>query len=182
MRPPREVTRSAIARSASDARPSRPSCRDYAVMPSRRSTTPVLLVFAVWASASCDDPLRPEDVTGTYVLRAVRGDPVPGLVWQAEGASMRVLADTLLLNADGTGLEVWHIQFTNQLGTTTGRSERPLRFELHDDRLEGAYLCEAGAACLAMIEPLRGQFTRAGLRLDVGKHSSGPLLFERSSR
>jgi hypothetical protein len=147
-----------------------------------RSITRLLLVVGLSAGVACDDPLRPEDVAGTYLLRAVRGDLLPALLWESAGARRRVLADTLVLNADGTGYEVWHIEFTNQLGTIAGRAERPLRFEVRGDRLEGTYLCPPGAACLAMIESLRGEFTRTGLRLDVAMLSDGPLLFERAPR
>jgi hypothetical protein len=150
-------------------------------MSSPRSAAQLLLVLLVAASVACDDPFRPY-VRGAYVLRRVRGDPLPALFWQTDQAQMRVLADTLTLNADGTGNELWHIELTNHLGTTTSRSERPLQFEVHGNRLGGTYLCPPGAPCLAMVEPIRGEFTRAGLRLDEGMYGAGPVVFDRTDR
>ncbi len=151
-------------------------------MPSTRLAPRALLVLLAAISLACDDPLRPADVAGTYVLRTVRGEPLPALLWQGDRAEMRIFADTVVLNADGTGREVSHLQFSDPSRTIRARSELPLSFEVHDDRLEGAYLCPPGATCLAVIQPLRGEFTAFGLRIDVGKHSGGPLWFERPRR
>src|SRR5688572_8360365 len=106
-----------------------------------RSFTRLVLACSLAGSVACDNPLQPSDVAGAYLLRTVRGDPIPALLWQAGGASMRLLSDTLVLNGDGTGYEVWHTEFTDQLRITTGRSEHPFRFEIHDGQLEGAYVC-----------------------------------------
>jgi hypothetical protein len=152
-------------------------------MPSCRSCRQALVILVASITlGACDDPFRPGDAAGTYVLRSVRGEPVPAFFWQSDQAQMRVVADTLRLNADGTGSEVWHLEVIQPLRTTASRVEVPLRFEVQGDRLEGVYLCPPGAACLAIIEPIRGEFTGAGLRLDVAKFSAGPLLFERSER
>jgi hypothetical protein len=145
-------------------------------------STRLLLAFGLSAGFACDDPLRPKNVAGTYVLRTVRGDPLPVVLWESGGARLRILADTLVLNADGTGYEVSHLEFTNQLQTTAGRSESPLTFAVRDGRLQGSYSCAPGTACLGILLLLRGELTPTGLRLDAGKDRAGPLFFDRASR
>jgi hypothetical protein len=147
-----------------------------------RSTSDLLLICGLAAGVACDDPLRPKDVAGTYVLRTVRNDPLPAVLWESDGASLRILADTLVLNADGTGYEVSHLEFTTQLQTTAARSESPLTFAVRDGRLEGSYSCAPGTACLGILLLLRGELTPIGLRLDVGKDRVGPLFFHRATR
>lgn len=172
-----------MGRSASASRHRFLAPGDKRVMHLTHSTARLLLlVCGLAASVACDDPLRPRDVAGTYVLRTVRGDPLPALLWEFGGARLRVLADTLVLNADGTGYEVSHTELTDQVRTTAGRSESLLRFEVRDGRLEGSYFCPPEAPCLDILEVLRGEFTPTGLRLDVLKRAAGPLLFDRAGR
>jgi hypothetical protein len=151
-------------------------------MRSSRSTIRLLLAFGLSVSVACDDPLRPKDVAGTYVLRSVRGDPLPALLWESDGARLRMVADTLVLNADGTGYEVSHLEFTNALHTTAGRHESPFTFAIRDGRLEGSYFCPPEVACLGILLLLRGEFTPTGLRLDAGQDRAGPLVFDRAYR
>lgn len=150
---------------------------------SRRKRCQALLVVVACASpGACDDPFRPGDGPGTYVLHSVGWDPLPAFFWQSDQGQMRVMADTLRLNADGTGSEVWHLEFIQPLRTTASRYEVPLTFEVQGDRLEGVYRCPPGAFCLGVVQPIRGEFTRGGLRLDVAMFSEGPLLFLRAGR
>ena len=143
----------------------------------RRRTSRASALVALLALIACDDPIRPQDVAGTYVLRTVRGQPLPAVLWETDHTQLRVLADTLRLNADGTGSEAWLLEFTGQHASESGRSESALRFEVRDGRLEGSYL-----SVLAVIQLLRGEFTPSGLRLDVAKHAEGPLEFIRADR
>jgi hypothetical protein len=137
-----------------------------------------LAAVALAAVTACADPLAigPEDVAGTYVLRTVRGEPLPAVFWESDVTQLRVLADTLRLNADGTGNEVWVLEFSGQYASGPGRSESALQFQLRDGRLEGAYLCSG--FCLGVVQPIRGELTSSGLRLHVAKHGDGPLEFE----
>lgn len=138
------------------------------------------LAFALVALlAACDDPLSPRDVAGTYVLRSVRGQPVPAVLGDGEGWQRRLLADTLRLNADGTGSEALLLEYTGQYASESGRSDWPLLFDVNDGRLEGAYLCPANLLCLDVAAPLRGRFTRTGLQLEVGYFGDVPLEFVR---
>ena len=134
-------------------------------------------VLALFVLVACDDPLGPRDVAGTYVLRLARGQTLPAVLWETDRTKLRVFADTLRLNADGTGTEIWVLEVIGQYASESGRSEEQLGFEVRDGRLEGAYLCPG--FCLAAAESLRGEFTRGGLRLDVAMHGGTPLEFVR---
>ena len=139
------------------------------------------LLLAALAVTACDDPLGPHDVAGTYVLRSVRDEPLPAVLWETDHTQLRVLADTLRLNTDGTGAEIWVLEFVGAHASESGRSEWAVQFEVREGRLEGSYVCPA-SFCLTVFEPLRGEFTRMGLRLDVAKHGGGPLEFVRADR
>jgi hypothetical protein len=145
----------------------------------RRAATYVHFVaVALTAVTACaDDPFGPQDVAGAYVLRTVRGEPIPAVFWESDVTQLWVLADTLRLNADGTGSEIWLLEFKGQYASGPGRSESALQFQLRDGRLEGAYVCSG--FCLAVVVPIRGVFTGSGLRLDIAKHGEGPLEFDR---
>jgi hypothetical protein len=133
---------------------------------------------ALAAVTACADagPFGPQDVAGTYVLRTVRGEPLPAVLWEGD-ITLRVWADTLRLNADGTGSETWLLEYSGQYVWGPGRSENALQFEVRDGRLEGTYVCSG--FCLAVVRPIRGVFTDTGLRLDVAMHGGEPLEFDR---
>jgi hypothetical protein len=136
----------------------------------------VALAFAT----ACGDaePFGPEDVAATYVLRTVRGEPLPAVLVESDIALLRVWADTLRLNADGTGLEISLLEWTGQFASGPSRSENEFRFEVRDGRLEGVYICRG--YCLGVVRPIRGVFTSSGLVLDIAmNHVDGPLEFER---
>jgi hypothetical protein len=146
-------------------------------MPLLRRICLLPVLAALLSTTACDDPLRPEDVAGTYVLRTVRGDALPAFFWEGDQTQLRVLADTLRLHADGTGNEVWLLEYTGQHASESGRTESALQFGVVDGRLEGGYSCSA--FCLTVFQPIEGEFTRNGLRIDVAKYAAGPLEFVR---
>ena len=150
-----------------------------ATMPQRHfaSATLAVLVFLTSLTA-CDDPLGPQDVAGTYVLRSVRGDPVPAIFWESEQSQLHVLADTLRLHVDGTGVEVWLLQSTGLYASGPDRRERVLTFHIRDSRIEATYPCGPAENCAGMIT-LRGQLTGSELRADVHPYGAGPIVFER---
>jgi hypothetical protein len=129
------------------------------------------------AGVACDDPLRPEDVVGTYVVRTVRGEPLPMIAWQTETDTARLVADTLRLRRDGTGTEVSVYELTGDVQLAASRVEQDIQFEIRDGRLDGGYVCRG--LCLAVFVPIRGLFTGEGLRLEVWKHGEGPIELER---
>jgi hypothetical protein len=150
--------------------------------PYLRASSPLLTAAVVIATlGACDDPLRPRDVAGTYVLRSVRGDPLPAVVRETNQSQLRVLADSLYLNRDGTGREVWVLESTGPYASGPEHSERSLTFQTRGGRLEGTYPCGPLEICVGVIA-LRGDVTPSGLRLDVNAHASGPLVFERVHR
>ena len=140
------------------------------------------VLLALSQLAACDDPLSPRDVAGTYVLRLVRGETLPAVLSEGTSWQRQVLADTLRLNADGTGSEVWLLEYTGQHASESGRLESPILFEVNDGRLEGWYLCPVDAFCLPIAPPLRGNFTRGGVRIEVGFFGEMPLEFVRIDR
>jgi len=140
------------------------------------------VLIALFQLAACDDPLRPRDVAGTYVLQLVRGQTLPAVLGEGERWQRRVLADTLRLNADGTGSETWILEYTGDYASESGRLEVPFVFEINDGRLEGWYLCTAEAFCLPVVQPLRGGFRRGGARLDAALFGEAPLEFVRVDR
>jgi hypothetical protein len=145
----------------------------------RRSATVVTVIVAIASLSACDDPVRPWDIGRTYVLRAARGQQLPAVLGAAGDGQLIVLADTLRLNRDGTGGEVWLLQYTGQYAAESGRLEVPILFEIRGDRLEGVYLCPVDKFCLPVAAPLRGEFTRDGLVLGVSRHGEGPFEFQR---
>ena len=138
------------------------------------------LVFLTSLSA-CHDPIGPYDVAGTYVLRSVRGDPVPAIFWESEQSHLHVLADTLRLNLNGTGSEVWLLQSTGLYASGPDRRERSLTFQIRDNRIEATYPCGPAENCAGVIA-LRGQLTGSELRAEVHPYGPGPIVFERVAR
>ena len=67
-----------------------------------RSVAACALAMIGLLSGCGEDPLRPGDVAGTYVLRDIAGTPVPVTLDLGFGARLMILADTLQLVADGT--------------------------------------------------------------------------------
>lgn len=137
----------------------------------------LLALAVVIAGLGCDDPLGPEDVVGTYVLRTVREQPLPVIVMENENVTARLLADTIRLRRNGTGTEVAVYELTGTVTNPSNRIEREIEFEVRDGRLDGGYVCEG--FCLAVFQPIRGEFTGEGLSLEVWQHGEGPIDFER---
>jgi hypothetical protein len=114
-------------------------------LPSARRTT--FLVLAALAAAACGDrndhPLAPpvDDVRGTYVLESVNGTPLPYLVVDDGELLVRVLADTIVLGADGAGHWDTHFEwqvnggplspFVLELPVTYRRVGGELRLQTH---------------------------------------------------
>lgn len=129
------------------------------------------------AGIACDDPLGPEDVAGTYVVRTVRAEPLPMLAWQTETDTARLVTDTLRLRRDGTGTEISIYEVTGDGPIVVTRGDHDIEFEIRNGRLDGGYVCRG--VCLAIFVPIRGHFTGEGLNLEVWKHGEGPIELER---
>lgn len=73
---------------------------------SSRVPASLLGMLYVGLAVACGDPVAPGDIAGTYALQRVDGDPLPTVLFTTEYVRVRVLADTLRLNANGTGLQI----------------------------------------------------------------------------
>jgi hypothetical protein len=152
-------------------------------MPPRLRFAPLLLPAAIIVAifAACDDPLGPQNIAGTYVLRSVRGDPLPAIFRETNRSQLHVLADTLYLERDGTGREVWLLESIGLHGSGPERSERELTFHVQGTHVEGSYPCGPLEICVGVIT-LSGHVTASGLRLEQAAYAEGPLVFERVDR
>jgi len=65
-----------------------------------------VLAAALLAAAACgdddDDPAGPADISGTYTLRTVDGNPVPATFSDPDGDELRFNSGSLTLNQGGT--------------------------------------------------------------------------------
>lgn len=94
-----------------------------------------------------------------------------------ENVTARLLADTLYLRRTATGTEVSVYELTGNVNNPSNRIERDIAFEVRDGRLDGGYVCEG--LCSAVFQPIRGEFTGEGLRLEIWQHGQGPIAFDR---
>jgi hypothetical protein len=65
----------------------------------------VLPLLLVVAACGDDDPAGPEDITGTYALTTVGGDPLPVTIDESEGYLLELLGSELVIEAAGTYTE-----------------------------------------------------------------------------
>src|SRR5687768_4531751 len=70
---------------------------------SERSFRRLVLVLLAAVVSGCLSALGPENVSGTYVLVRVGGDTVPAVVFVDELFTVRVISQSIVLRADGTG-------------------------------------------------------------------------------
>lgn len=129
----------------------------------------------------CELATAPQPAPGTYVLRSVAGDPLPTVQFATEYITVRVLADTLRLRADGTGTE--RILQQAHLSTSTipeppEARESDVRYRTRRNRIELEYICPPNALCAAPPH-LRGRLARGGLVFDYALGMRAPLVYER---
>lgn len=117
----------------------------------RHATFRALSVLAVLA-AGCRESLSPFAVAGTYVLERVGDAPVPTVIFTDSRGTVRVIADTLVLGADGRGrfISVQTIEPEGASGPGAPmRVESDLRFDIVGSMVEITYVCPPSALCLA---------------------------------
>jgi hypothetical protein len=118
-----------------------------------------------------------------YVLRNVAGQRLPAALVDNEHATIIALADTLWLEADGTGLEVSTERSTDKGSGTppvVGRYERPFSYDTDRDRITVSFECNDVIIRSCVAPPhLRGLLTDASLVLDHALHYRTPLHYER---
>lgn len=109
------------------------------------SRKPVLVVAALslaFLSSGCGSPVGPEGSAGIYVLEQINGDPLPAVTTAHEFGVTEILADTLWLETDGTGMR--HVTYRSTetgAGSQTYRSEDPFTYTLNIEGLEIAFEC-----------------------------------------
>jgi hypothetical protein len=173
------VTRAAAAGSALMA-PST-SCR----MPrhARRHPAPLLAALLLLGCGG-DDAVSPEGTAGRWALQRIAGDPLPAVSFTTSEITIRILGDTLLLNADGTGTltgadEVERPELPpGERVTRQTRQPRGLLHRMVNGRVEVEYLC--GPAELCVVPPhLVGRWRNGVLHVDYALGHRTPRVYTR---
>lgn len=144
----------------------------------------LLGMLSVGLAVACGDPVAPGDFAGTYTLQRVDGDPLPTVLFTTEYVRVRVLADTLRLNANGTGLQI-SVREVEPLvpglpAEPSSRVDSELRFETKGGRIEVSAICPPNANC-APPPYLVARAVAEGLRVDVATGQRVPLLYTRAT-
>jgi len=105
-----------------------------------------LALPAMLGVAACGDPLAPRDVAGIYTLQNT-----PRVIL-GSAFSVRILADTFVLRADGTGVRRTHYEVTDTASTTPVREARSAGFTFRvEERAVGfLWLCPPATVCVGV--------------------------------
>ncbi|HEX8691952.1 MAG TPA: hypothetical protein VF746_06015 [Longimicrobium sp.] len=106
------------------------------------------------AATQCDSPTGPLEAPAAFELRTVDGDALPAVWVENEFVKTEVLAETLYLYGDGTGLQRATYRSTRPgQAPETYTSESRLEYTLDGARLEITFECRdvviRPAVCLA---------------------------------
>ena len=126
---------------------------------------PAVLLLA----AACTDPVSPDGLQGTYVLRTVAGEPLPRVAWSTElDGTATILADTIRLDGRGGASRrtVVHRTANQWMPETTYDAQRRLEYAVSGARIEIGWLapCDDTAACVANEVGVIGD---GGIRLEL---------------
>ena len=146
-----------------------------------------LLVSLGCRHSETDPSAGPQEGPGLaarmYVLRSVAGQQLPAVLVDNEHATIIALADTVWLEADGTGLEVSTERSTDKGSGTAPvvrRDERPFSYEMALDRITISLECNDVIIRSCSAPPhLQGVVTDASLTLDFALYDQVPLHYER---
>jgi hypothetical protein len=145
-----------------------------------RSTAVALSMLSTLAA--CRGSLGPEQMAGTYVLERVGSDPMPAVILREEQALVRVIADTLRLDADGGGsfVSLQRIELANPDAAprAASRIESALTVRVVDARIEMSFVCPINASCAAGPH-LIGRVDRGGLRVEDMLVTGAPRYYRR---
>ena len=149
------------------------------------SRSATLILAVVGAVAGCRESLSPTDVVGTYVLEQVGDDPLPAVVFRDGSGTVRIIADTLRLRADGNGsfvsvrvIELWS---SSQLPVAATRLESELTYRIIDSRVEMTFICPPNAQCAAGPH-LVGQRVPRGMIVEQTLLADSRLTYRRVGR
>ena len=120
--------------------------------PLRRPVVTVAIAVALWPLASCDDPLVPRDIAGTYVLESVDGQELPQIHGTSGWGAIMLMADTLTLSPDGSGVRIRHLgaMSIGDYLIDPRRLDTPMRIDRDLEgrvRLFDDYACIMESAC-----------------------------------
>lgn len=135
------------------------------------------------AALGCDSPLGPDDVSGTYTLERIAGDPLPAVTFENESVVVRVLADTLRLDGGGGGTAVSVraiVVKSSGVGHGPARVTSELRYRVVGGRVEVHYVCPPNALCAAGPH-LIARRTADGLVVDQALEERAPQRYVRVS-
>jgi hypothetical protein len=140
-----------------------------------RFTIRLIVALAV-ATASCRSTT--ESLGEVYVLRSIAGVPLPAEYAPNVEFKGRKLADTLFLNANGTG--ELHSTSEESLGGRVLLSDAPVTYQRQGNDLEVSYVCPPNALILCLAPPhLIGKVTASGILFVESRVSRAPLVYER---
>lgn len=127
-----------------------------------------VLLGAAAVAAACESPFSPGPPAATYVLAAPAGDTLPVVLWTHEGHTLSVLADTIRLRSDGSGVHVrlQRLQPANSETTASPSSTRaPFAYRIVGERIEISYPCPPNANCIAPPHEI-GRVTEDAIALE----------------
>lgn len=139
-----------------------------------RAAVVIVTSAALW---SCDGPLSPEALSGTYTLSSVAGDPLPAVVSTSGDATFFVVSEQLEIDKDQATTFGEH-----ERRLTDGSVHRYSAVSLYSvrangDHLELSFICPINALCVPV--PSRRAFPEPdGLRVEV-VDGVGPLRYTR---
>ncbi len=118
-----------------------------------------------------------------YVLRNVAGQPLPAVLLDNEHATIVVLADTVWLEPDGSGLEVSTERSTDKgssAGSVVRRDERPFSYTTARDRISVSFECNDVIIRMCAAPPhWQGLLADGSLVVDQTLYGRAPLHYER---
>jgi hypothetical protein len=128
----------------------------------------------------------PSATASAYVLRTVAGDPVPAVLVDNEHVTIVTLADTVWLEADGTGVEVATERTTDKASgapAVVRTDARPFTYEVARGRIDVSFECNDVIIRSCVAPPhYQGALTDARLTLNQALYYRTPLEYERVQR
>jgi len=154
----------------------------------RSLLSPLLLLLACGPEPAPGTGPRegPSATARIYVLRTVAGNPVPAVLVDNEHATIVTLADTVWLEADGTGVEVATERSTDKASgapPVVRTDARPFSYGTARGRIDVSFECNDVVIRSCSPPPhYRGALTDARLLLDHALYYRTPLEYERVRR
>lgn len=150
--------------------------------PIRAFCVPAIAAAVMLAGCSLYEP---RELEGEYVLSTVAGEALPAIVVDNGFAVLRVIADTLRLYGDGTGVRITVVDITSEVtidGTEPRhRWEEGFSYRVTVGRFEAEFPCPPNASCIAPPH-LVGTLGDAGPILTFAVGWRVPLAYSRISR